>query len=104
LAARHSAERTNGPSVESRPNHPRGSSGARLLAPYPRPRRGRFSWAARSVAIAHRAGDMSRNLPNINTGKPWSELDDRDLMDSFIKGEPMVHKAVAQAAVFLCPK
>jgi len=45
---------------------------------------------------------MRRDLPNINTGKPWSEMDDRDLVGQFTKGEPVRHKAVIQAADFLC--
>jgi hypothetical protein len=44
---------------------------------------------------------MSRSLPNINTGKPWSDLDDSDLTDCFAKGEPVAHKAVISAAAFL---
>jgi hypothetical protein len=40
--------------------------------------------------------------PNINTGKPWSEMDDQDLLAYFSKGAMVKHKAVAQAAEFLC--
>jgi len=45
---------------------------------------------------------MRRDLPNINTGKPWSAMDDQDLMCCFTKGEPVTHEAVVEAADFLC--
>jgi len=45
---------------------------------------------------------IRRDTPNINTGKAWSEMDDRDLQSCFVKGEPVTHKVVIDAADFLC--
>jgi hypothetical protein len=45
---------------------------------------------------------MRRGIPNINTGKPWSDMDDQDLMVCFTKGDAVTHKAVIAAADFLC--
>jgi hypothetical protein len=45
---------------------------------------------------------IHRAVPNINTGKPWSKMDDDDLKTYFVKGETVLHKAVARAADFLC--
>jgi len=42
------------------------------------------------------------NVPNINTGKAWSDMDDRDLKASFTKGMAVQHKDVIAAAEFLC--
>ena len=43
-----------------------------------------------------------RDLPNLNTGTPWSETDDQDLRACFSKRKPVTHKAVIEAATFLC--
>jgi hypothetical protein len=42
------------------------------------------------------------NVPNINTGKPWSPMDDEDLEGWFVKGKPIRHKEIARVAEFLC--
>ena len=42
------------------------------------------------------------NVPNINTGKPWSRMDDEDLKGWFTKGKRVQHKDVANVAEFLC--
>jgi hypothetical protein len=42
------------------------------------------------------------NVPNLNTGKPWSEMDDEDLKAWFDKRVPVQHKDVIAAAEFLC--
>jgi hypothetical protein len=42
------------------------------------------------------------NVPNINTGEPWSSMDDEDLKRWFDKRLPVKHKDVIAAAEFLC--
>jgi len=45
---------------------------------------------------------MMLDLRNLNTGKPWSKMDDEDLTIFFVKGEAIGDKAVIKAADFLC--
>jgi hypothetical protein len=40
--------------------------------------------------------------PNLNTGEPWSEIDDADLRQFVEEGKPVSHKAIVEAAEFLC--
>jgi len=44
---------------------------------------------------------MRLNLPNLNTGKPWSAMDDEDLK-AWFKDKTVRHKDVIAAAEFLC--
>jgi hypothetical protein len=46
--------------------------------------------------------NLRRKGPNLNTGEPWSAMDDADLAAMFTKGEPIKQKAVIEAAEFLC--
>jgi hypothetical protein len=43
---------------------------------------------------------IERGVLNINTGKPWSKMDDDDLTAYFVKGETVPYAAVARAAEF----
>jgi hypothetical protein len=42
------------------------------------------------------------NVPNLNTGTPWSPMDDEDLKAWFDKRMPVQQKDVIEAAEFLC--
>ena len=44
---------------------------------------------------------MRPTLPNLNTGKPWSAMDDEDLK-AWFKDKRVKHKDVITAAEFLC--